>query len=62
MTLTRHGILKLYSIRTLELPNLLDFDHIDCGTAILPVQDRQLLRCLSNKKNVFFVLDDSRAG
>lgn len=60
---TRHAILKLYPTRTLELSNLLlDFDHIYSGIAILPVQDWQLLGCLSNKKNVFFVLDDSKAG
>ena len=62
MTATRRAILKLYSTRNLELSNLLDLDHIYCGTSILPVRDWQLLRCLSNQKDVFFVLDDSRAG
>ncbi len=62
MMVTRQAILKLYSTRTLELSNLLDFDHIYCGTGILPVQDWQFWRCLSNKKDVFLVLDDSRAG
>ncbi len=62
MTVTRQAILKLSSTRTWELFNLLDFDHIYCGTGILPVQDWQFLRCLSNKKDVVFVLDYSRAG
>ncbi|TAG92721.1 MAG: hypothetical protein EAZ18_13860 [Oscillatoriales cyanobacterium] len=53
MTATRHAILKLYSTRTWELSNLLDFDHIYCETGILPVQSWQFLRCLLDLDHIY---------